>query len=174
MSTEAVFINGTSGVGKSSTLQALSAALKRKGTPHAVVDFDYLRLAWPAPPDDPYNLQLGLANLANLADNARQAGAEKLAVAYVVTRPEDVAAFAAALGVPTMHVIRLRAEPEVVEARLRRRHEIDAPWELAGFLEGMQELQHRLDAVALDDLVIDVTDRSPAEVAQEILVAAGW
>ena len=52
-----VVINGTTGVGKSATLQALGAVLAERRLPHALVDFDYLSLAWPAPADDPFNLR---------------------------------------------------------------------------------------------------------------------
>ncbi|WP_106815716.1 nucleotide-binding protein [Microbacterium timonense] len=74
MSVTTVVINGTTGVGKSTTLQALGAVLAEQRSPHALVDFDFLSLAWPAPADDPFKVRLGLRNLAAVAANYRVAG----------------------------------------------------------------------------------------------------
>ena len=174
MSVTSVVINGTTGVGKSATLQALGAVLAERRLPHALVDFDYLSLAWPAPADDPFNLRLGLRNLTDVAGNYREAGLERLAIASVVTSRTDADAFLRATGSERMLVVRLRAEPRTVEARLRRRHGAQAEWELPWFLERFQVLQNELDAAAIDDVVIDVDDLSPTAVAQEVLAAAGW
>jgi energy-coupling factor transporter ATP-binding protein EcfA2 len=169
-----VFINGTSGVGKSTTLQALGAILAERALPHAMVDFDYLQLAWPAPADDPFNLRLGLRNLTDVAANYRAAGAERLALAHVLTNRDDADAFSRAIGAERMLVCRLRAEPQTIEARLRQRHGSDAPWELPWFLERFKALQDELDAAAIDDVVVNIDDKSPTAVAHEVLAAAGW
>jgi adenylylsulfate kinase len=170
----AVVINGTTGVGKTTTLQALGALLAERGLPHALVDFDHLSLAWPAPPDDPFNWRLGLRNLADVAVNYRAAGIDRLAVASVLTSRSDADALARAIGAERMLVCRLRADPRTVETRLRQRHASQAPWELPWFLERFTALQNELDAAAIDDVVIDVDDRSPTAVAQEILAALDW
>lgn len=174
MSVSSVVINGTTGVGKSATLQAMGAVLAERRLPHALVDFDFLSLAWPAPSYDPFNLRLGLRNLTDVAANYREAGLERLAIASVVTSRADADAFLHATGSERMLVVRLRAEPRTVEARLRRRHGTQAEWELPWFLERFQVLQKELDAAAIDDVVIDVDDLSPAAVAQEVLAAVGW
>lgn len=174
MSVTSIVINGTTGVGKSTTLQALGAILAERGLPHALVDFDYLSLAWPAPADDPFNLRLGLRNLAEVAANYRAAGIDRLAIASVLTNRADVEAFSRATGTGRMLVCRLRADPQTIEARLRHRHAFQAAWELPWFLERFDALQNELDAAAIDDVVIDVDDRSPTAVAHEVLAAVGW
>lgn len=174
MGFDSVFINGTTGVGKSTALQALGLLLVERGVPHAGVDFDYLRLAWPAPVDDPFHLQLGLRNLSAVASNYRAAGVQHLAVAYVLTNRPDAEAFARAIGGERMLVCRLRAEPDTIEARLRQRHGSEAPWELPWFLERFKALQDELDAAAIDDVVIEVDDLSPTEAAHQVLEVAGW
>ena len=174
MTVTAVVINGTTGVGKSATLQAMGALLAEQRLPHALVDFDFLSLAWPAPGDDPFNLRLGLRNLTDVAANYRAAGLERLGIASVVTNRADADAFLRATGSERMLICRLRAKPSTVEARLRRRHGAQAEWELPWFLERFQVLEDELDAAAIDDVVIDVDDLSPTAVAREALAAVGW
>ena len=174
MSVSSLVINGTTGVGKSATLQALGAVLAERRLPHALVDFDFLSLAWPAPSDDPFNLRLGLRNLTDVAANYRAAGLERLAIASVVTNRADADAFQRATGSERMLVCRLRATPRTVEARLRRRHGAQAEWELPWFLERFQVLENELEAAAIDDVVIDVDDLSPTDVARKVLAAVGW
>lgn len=174
MTFTSVVINGTTGIGKSATLQAMGALLAERRLPHALVDFDFLSLAWPAPTDDPFNLRLGLRNLTDVAANYRAAGLERLAIASVLTNRADADAFARATGGERMLVCRLRADPRTIEARLRRRHGADAEWELPWFLERFQVLEDELETAAIDDVIIDVDDLSPKEVAHEVLAAVGW
>jgi broad-specificity NMP kinase len=169
-----VVINGTTGVGKSTTLQALGAVLAEQRSPHALVDFDFLSLAWPAPADDPFNFRLGLRNLTAVAANYRAAGLGRLAIASVVTSRADVDALMRATESDQMLVCRLRASPQTVEARLRQRHGSQAPWELPWFLERFNTLQNELDAAAVDDAIIEVDELSPRDVAREIMVVADW
>ena len=174
MSVTTVVINGTTGVGKSATLQALGAILAERRVPHALVDFDFLSLAWPPPADDPFNFRLGLRNLTDVAANYRSAGIERLALASVLTNRADADAFARATGAEKMLICRLRASASTVEARLRLRHGAQAEWELPWFLERFGVLQNELDIAAIDDVVIDVDELSPKGVAQEVLTTAGW
>lgn len=174
MSVTSVVINGTTGIGKSATLQAMGAVLSERRLPHALVDFDFLSLAWPAPADDPFNLRLGLRNLTDVAANYRAAGIDRLAIASVLTNRADADAFVRATGSEQMLVCRLRADPRTVEARLRQRHGAQAEWELPWFLERFQVLENELEAAALDDLIIDVDDLSPKDVAHKVLAAVGW
>ena len=168
MSVSAVVINGTTGIGKSATLQALGAVLAERRVPHALVDFDFLSLAWPPPADDPFNLRLGIRNLTDVAANYRAAGMERLAIASVLTNRADADAFARATEAERMLICRLRADPKTVEARLRLRHGAQAEWELPWFLERFNALQEELEAAAIDDLVIDVDELTPTEVAREV------
>jgi broad-specificity NMP kinase len=49
---DAVFINGTVGVGKTSAGEALSALQADAGQSHAFIDVDTVRRLWPSPVDD--------------------------------------------------------------------------------------------------------------------------
>lgn len=177
----ALLLNGSSGVGKSSALQALGAVLGERRVSHAFIDLDELALFWPRPSDDPWGGRTARANLAAVSSTYWAAGVQRIAVAHVFTDREHLAGCRAALshGVRDMDaerapLVRLRASRAVVEERLRRRHAVKAPWELEGFLDGYERLTHALDDAALDDVVIDVDDLTPRDVAERILAVAGW
>ena len=170
---DVVFINGTVGSGKTSAAAALGALEAATEHPHAVIDADSVRRFWPAPHDDPFQIEVELANLRDLAANYRAAGAQHLIVAGVIEEPAEVPRYAMALQAERMLVCRLLADASVLEARLRARHTDDREtrdWHLnrAG------ELAAILDAAAVDDVVIDTTARTPREVATLIAAAAGW
>lgn len=167
---DCVFLNGTVGVGKSATADAISAL---ETGPHAVVDLDQVRRLHPAPESDVFNHELELRNLRALAGNYRAAGARRFILAGVIERREEVARYRDALGVETMLVCRLTADPDVVAERLRVRHVDDAEtrdWHLrrAG------ELAAILDRASLDDLVVDTTTAAPTDVAARVRGAADW
>jgi energy-coupling factor transporter ATP-binding protein EcfA2 len=173
-SAEALFLTGTSGVGKSTTLQALSALLSARDVPHAAVDVDQLQLKWPVPADDPFNRRLGLQNLRVVAPNLRVAGAERLVLAHILTGPRDLEEYAEAAGVPGFFVCRLRASEAQIAARLRARHERFGPWELQGVLDGFWALHRRMEEAGIGDAVIDIDECGPLEVAEAVVAAVGW
>ena len=175
-----MLLNGSSGVGKSSALQALGAVLGERSVSHALVDLDELALFWPRPGDDPWGGRTARANLAAVSSTYRAAGVRRIAVAHVFTDREHLDGCRAALshGVGVVDaeaapLVRLRASRAVVEERLRRRH-VETPWELEGFLAGYESLTRALDDAALDDVVIDVDDLTPRDVAELIADVAGW
>jgi hypothetical protein len=68
-------------------------------------------------------------------------------------------------------VVRLRAPPDVLVDRvLRRGTDRDLAW--ATFRA--RQLAREMDEVRVEDVLIDVGDRTPAEVAGEILEQLGW
>lgn len=79
-----------------------------------------------------------------------------------------------ALGMPVT-LIRLTADPELIETRLRARHRHDVNGaDLAWHLRRIRELAAILEASGTDDAVIDVTRLTPNEAATAVLDAAGW
>ena len=172
MNPEALLLTGTVGVGKTTVAEAVGDLLRDAAVAHAVIDVDWLRSAWPAPPGDPFNQAMALRNLAAVGRNYVGAGAVRLVLAGVVETAEDRDAHAAALGLP-LTVIRLVADPAVVRARLLRRHDEDDDarrWHLhrAGELHAIQE------ASAVEDHVVDTTSRSATDVATVTLRVCGW
>ncbi|WP_457965889.1 hypothetical protein M1E17_05125 [Arthrobacter sp. D1-29] len=177
----ALLLNGSSGVGKSSALQALGAALGERSVSHALVDLDELALFWPRPRDDPWGGRAARANLAAVSSTYWAAGVKHIAVAHVFTDREHLDGCRAALsqGVGALDaeaapLVRLRASRTTVEERLRRRHAVATPWELERFLAGYESLTQALDEAALDDVVVNVDDLTPRDVAERIADVAGW
>lgn len=168
---EALLISGTVGSGKTTTAVAIGAQLRAWGIPRAVIDTDELTRVWPAPPDDPFNLRLELANLSDVARNCRAAGAIRLVVSGVVEDTATLRRYEEVLAVPVT-LCRLRPELARVRARLIERH---APgtvrdWHLARSGELDKILDDRLAA----DCVIDPGEDDPSRVAQRVLAAIGW
>jgi len=170
---DVVFINGTVGSGKTSAAEALSVIEAEAGHPHALIDSDTVRRLWPRPNGDPFQHELELQNLRDLAANYRAAGARHLIVAGVIEERGEIPRYATALRADRMLVCRLVADAHVLETRLAARHAEDAVvrnWHL----HRSGELAAILDTAALDDVVIDTTAKTPREVATVIATAAGW
>lgn len=167
----AVLLTGTVGVGKTTTAEAMGELLRQEQVPHAVIDLDWLSQAWPAPGTDRFNFALQLRNLRAVAANFLDAGARHIVLAGVVETRADRERYQEALGVP-LAVCRLRADLDVVRARLARRHAGDAahlPW----FLGRSGELDAVLDAASVDDRTFDVTQAGVLDVATSVVNATG-
>ena len=169
----ALLITGTVGSGKTTTAEAVAGLLRAAGTPHAVVDLDALRHAWPSPAADPFHEDLVLANLQAVARNHRAAGAVRLVLAGVLEDPARRPLYAAAVAVP-LTVCRLRVDLDVVRARLRERHRDDREG-LDWHLHRSGELDGVLDAAGIGDVEVPVAaGNPPPEVASAVLRAVGW
>jgi adenylate kinase family enzyme len=168
----ALLITGTVGVGKTTIADAVGDLLREAAVPGAVVDVDWLRNAWPPPPDDRFNSALAMRNLRAICANFVDAGATRLVLAGVVESAADRDAHAQAVGVP-MTVCRLRADLDLVRSRLVRRHEHHdglSEWHV----QRCAELEAIMDAAAVADSVVEVTRATPSEAAAEILRRVGW
>ena len=167
---DSIFVNGTVGVGKSTLAAALSAI---ESTKHAVIDLDEIRRLSPSPVSDRFNHELELQNLRSLAANFRRAGAQRFILAGVIEERAEISRYIDALQSDGMFVCRLVATPSVLEARLAHRHEGD-PEGLQWHLARVGELAKILEVVAMDDLILDSSETSMAELAHTVRRAAGW
>jgi adenylylsulfate kinase len=169
----AVFVNGTVGVGKTSVAEAVGDLLAGARIPNAVIDVDSLGRAWPAPPDDRFNLRLTLRNLARVAETFVDAGMTRLVLAGVIESASDREGFETALAMP-MTVVRLRADPSVIRERLIGRHRDDTQ-SLDWHLHRAPELDLILDrADAIDDFCVDASSSSLTDTARAVLEAVDW
>jgi len=170
-----VLLNGTVGVGKTTTADELGALLREQGVPHAVIDVDELRRIWPSPPGDRFSEKLALANLTAVGATYRAAGAQRLVLAGVVETAEERARLEEALGLPVV-LVRLRADPARLQERLcgRHAHDGDGGASLAWHLERCGELHAVLEGAGADDAVVDVEGLDRLAVARAVLTAAGW
>ena len=167
---ECIFLNGTVGSGKSTISDAIS---KIEPARHAVIDLDQIRRLVPGDPDDYFNQDLELKNLASMVQNYRQAGARRFIIAGVIERSDDLPRYASALGSTGVFVCRLTATAAELDRRLRTRHSDDRG-ELVWHLVRAEELTRILDDDPFEALAVDTTHSSPLELAQIVRDAAGW
>jgi hypothetical protein len=182
---EILWLCGPSAVGKSTIGWQVYQQARQAGVNAAFADLDQLGFLRPVPAGDPGNHRLKAANLAALWRTFRGAGAGCLVTVGPLDRPEDLAAYAAALPAATITLCVLHAAPEVLADRVARRGRGLTPtWGLAGDeLIGQPEARLRavatratrtLDALdGVGDLRVD-TDRPAGEIAAEILRRTGW
>jgi deoxyadenosine/deoxycytidine kinase len=164
-------VTGPVGVGKTSVVGAVSDRLAISRMPHAAVDMDWLRACYPRPQDDRFHERLGSRNLSRMWAEFRDAGAERLVVADVVTEGGKLARYADAVPGAAITVVRLDASLEVIRSRLRRREGGEA---LAWSERRAEELLESMRAARLEQLLIETGERSVEEIAAELLVRIGW
>lgn len=169
----ALFLNGTVGVGKSTTADAVAEALQARSIRHAVIDLDALRNGWPAPAGDRFNTTIELANLRSVAANFVAAGAQVLVLAGVLEDAAMLNHYRDALGDAALTVVRLSVSPEEGQRRLARRHDND-PTGLAWHRNRFGELDAVLDAAGIPGPRVDTTGVAPADVARTVLTLVGF
>ncbi len=161
-----IVITGTVGVGKSTVMRAVSEALEARGIRHAGIDQDYLRWVYPAPEGDRFAARLGLRNLAAIWPNLREVGLNCVLVADVVEHPGQVTQYETAMPGTTATVVRLLVPMSLILRRLEGRETGESlAWSQhrAPELHGIQERE------SVGDLTIEVGERTPGEVAEEII-----
>jgi ribosomal protein S18 acetylase RimI-like enzyme/broad-specificity NMP kinase len=159
------------GAGKSTVADAVSDLLRAADVAHGVVDLDAFTGCYPAPPDDPYRSRVALQNLGAVWRNFQAAGARFLVVARVVESRSGLDAYRAAVPGAELTVVRLRASPELLAERIRRR---GSDRDLVKAADRARELAGIMDGAAVEDILIEVADRAPADLAQDILDRLGW
>ena len=162
-------ISGTVGVGKSAALDEIHHILRSAEIPHACLDLDALAMLWPE--RGRFNQDVVVENLEVLWRNFRSAGAERLVLARVIEKPEDLSAFVNVIVGARTTLCHLTAAEPIRSARLRSR---ESGAGLDWHLQRTVELQKILDASSLPDFVVTNDERPIREVALEILERAGW
>ncbi|GLY95121.1 AAA family ATPase [Actinoplanes sp. NBRC 103695] len=169
---EALLLSGTVGAGKTSVADALGDLLQEAGVAGAVIDVDWLRRCWPAPPGDRFHHDLTLRNLQAVAGTYLAAGAHRLVLAGVLESRDQRDDYQAALGVP-LTVCRLHADLTTVRQRLEQRHAQD-PAGLAWHRERCGELDDILRRANVEDFTVDGSTGSVHDIAAAVRAAAGW
>lgn len=158
----AIIITGTVGVGKTTTMAALTAYLEDHGVSCAGIDMDALRWFYPHPEGDRFGSSVGRKHLAYLAASYHELGIPLLVLADVVEQENDRSALAAAMPQYDVHVVRLRLGLDAVADRLRQRED---PERLAWYVHRAPELEAIQDEAGVGDTIINIGDRSPREIA---------
>ena len=162
-------LSGPVGVGTTSVLVEMHDILCGLSMPHACVELDALAYSWPTHGD--FNREVAYRNLAAVWATFRAAGATRLAVAGVVERASDLDGYRGAIPDAAITVCRLTAPEATRLARLRERERGAG---LQWHLDRTVELERILDAVRLEDFVVENGDRPLRDVAAEVLARAGW
>ena len=160
-----LWLSGPPGVGKTAVAWEIYRRVRRAGADPAYVDVDQLGICFPPPTDDPDRHRLKARNVAALRAGFAASGARNLVVSGVVDaeRGPDVDA----LGGPHVAVVRLRADPDDLRARLRRRR-----GSFAGHEAAVAEAD-ALDLSTFADGCIDTSGVSIAEAATRTLTEIG-
>jgi len=162
-----ILITGTVGAGKTTVMWALSEALEAKDIRHAAIDQDALRMVHPYPDNEPHGATVGRRNLAAIWPNLLDYEVRCVLIADVVEDMADArTAFVGTMPGTRVTVVRLDVPLSLVLERLERRESgagLEWHQRRAPELHGIQE------RAGVGDLVIDVGERSPEEVAAEIL-----
>ncbi len=164
----AIFVNGSYGVGKSSTLDHIGDLLATTGRPFALMDVDWFHRSWPPPDDDPNNQAMEAANMGAFWANYRRAGRRQLVVAGVLADRADHARYERALMLPVRSV-RLEAATAVAAGRLENRYRAHRVEALAWHLSRHAELAKRLQSADLDERVFETSTSAPAAVAKRVV-----
>ena len=167
-----IIVTGPVGVGKTTVAHEMGMLLGGANVPHATVDFDQLTACYPRPADDdPWGTKLGLQNLAALWQNYERSGARRLLIARVLESRSELDGYREAVPGADILVVRLRATPETLQSRVRKRGPGRADeWHLRRAVE----LASLMDAQAVEDLLIETDSRDAINVARDILLKVGW
>ncbi|WP_283138227.1 hypothetical protein [Rhizohabitans arisaemae] len=173
MSVTAVLLTGGLASGKTAVAVELGEILGERGTPHAVVDLDWL--CWAGPDLDGTAVHgLLTANLRAVTAEYRKAGIDRFVLARALLEPAHLAAVRAGLTVgaaaPYLTVVRLTVSRETAVARLRGR---DSGANLAAHLGEVDGFAARVARAGVEDHVVVNEGRSLREVASEVLEHAG-
>ncbi len=164
----AIFLNGSYGVGKTATLDAVGTLLAEANRPFSLMDVDWFHRSWPTADFDEHNTVIEARNMAAVWANYRSAGPRQLVVSGVLTGSEDVDRYADALGI-TVRPVRLVGDDATIRARLRARYDTTRAAELDWHLERYAEIRDRQERAALDEAVLATDALRPVDVARAVL-----
>lgn len=166
--TEALFIGGRSGVGKSAVAFELHAQFSKQEVKHCVIEGDTLDLAYPAP----WEHHLAERNLSAIWENYRALGYRRMIYTNTVS-VRFTEQLAAAMGdKPKVTAVLLTSSDETAQARL------------SGRIQGDDLLEHidrsNIRARELESLTpnwvhrITTDGRTVQDVALELHAIAAW
>jgi adenylylsulfate kinase-like enzyme len=161
-----LIITGTVGAGKTSAAEALFDLLSANETPTAVIDFDRLTAAYPAPVDDRFNFRLGIRNLNSIISNYTSIGIKLFIIPTIVESRDDIEIFRGIIKGANVFVVRLIADITTIHKRIERR-------EIGNLLNWHKkracELTELFESKHLEDQIVDTENKSITTIAEEIL-----
>lgn len=157
------------GAGKTSVLAEASDILTMRHISHAAIDLDALGLAFL--PSAAANDGLMYRNLESVCRNYDSAGVRRLLLGRAMEGRAELELCRSIVSAPNTLVCRLVARVEAMEQRVKLRE--------SGIFQGdyaarVAKLDATLDNARLEDFAVTNENRALTEVAQEVLVKAGW
>lgn len=164
-------ITGPVGIGKTSVAGEISEQLDKARIAHGFIDIDSLRWCYPRPPHDPFRIELGMKNLTAVWSNFQAAGAERLVLADVIETRAHLERYRKAILEAEIVVVRLHATLSTLTQHVQQR-EIGSA--LTRHLERAAELSAIMERNSVEDMLVDIEDKTVTTIAQEILTRSNW
>jgi hypothetical protein len=164
-----LIITGSMGSGKTTALAEASDVLALRHTTHAAIDLDALGLA--CLPSPATNDEVMYRNLQSICENYASHGVRRMLVAHAM---EDRAELEKCRGIvlaASTVICRLTASIETMRQRVRAR---EMGVLRAEYSARVAVLNAAMDRARLEDFTVATENRSPTDVAQEMLTKAGW
>ncbi|MFA6301221.1 MAG: hypothetical protein WC609_02635 [Candidatus Paceibacterota bacterium] len=167
-----LILTGSTGVGKSSTADAISRILTKKSINNAVIDLDYLRYAYPRPKSDPFHTKLGYKNLASVWKNYKKVGVTHFIIPNVVEQKKDLENIKLAISNDAnIQVVFLKANVKIIHSRLKNRTKDES---LQWHLDRAIVLSKKLEHAHVENFFVNTENKPINKVAEEIISKTGW
>lgn len=165
-------VTGTIGVGKTAIAMTMSEILHDRGVRHGLLEVDWLGEVYPAPnPDDPYSTSFAMKNLTAIWPHYLKVAITRAIITMTIENHQELEDLRAALHPAKVTVVRLEASPQTCAERIRQR-ELGAL--LDHFVEKTGPLAEQMKCLGIGDLVVENDNRTPQDVAAEILTRIHW
>lgn len=164
-----LIITGTMGSGKTTVLGEASDILALRNVPHAAIDLDALGLAHL--PSAMKNDGVMYRNFRSLCENYAFEGVTRLLLARAIEDRNELEVCTGISSAASTVVCRLTASPETIRQRLQRR---ELGVKHSEYIDRSVALNAILDTTQLADFAVSTENRSPTDVANEMLSKAGW
>jgi adenylylsulfate kinase len=164
-----LIITGSMGSGKTAVLGEASDILTFRGVPHASIDLDAFGTAHL--PLKAINNSVMYRNLRSVWENYAALGLTRLMLARAIENRAELKRCRDGVAGAKAVICRLTASVETMQQRVRSRE----PGILQrSYVERVAELTAILDHAQLEDFSVVNENRSITDVAQEMLMRAGW
>ena len=157
------------GAGKSAVLGEASDILTLRHIVHAAIDLDALAIAYLS--SSAGNDDVMYSNLRSVCRNYAEAGVTRFMLARAMEGRAELDCCREIVSVENIVVCRLGASVETMQERVRMR---ETGLLQQQYVARVSKLNTILDHARLEDFIVVNENRSVHEVANEMLIKAGW